>query len=520
MLSSLFRVDLRHLILWMSLFFVLVALGNGLHAAYQVQYDVLLKHNLETNRGYAENLAQVTDSFLSSSAQILEAAALDISESNLDAAATQKELEQLTSVTDVFNTLIALDASGKIFATEPPDALAIGTIMATEHTQRPLNSVESAGISGPVLGPKNRWISVIAQPIFSAKGRYAGLVGGVIHLGNGSALQNALNKYHYDDGSYFYIINAHGVVVYHPDLNLIGTSLTDSETVKAALRGGVGTQRTGDDAVMDEIISFAPIPFANWIVIAQRPTDVVLSPITNLFLQTAYYSLPLFIASLLAIWWSARFIARPLHELADVAANMDNRANFSRIRYIKGWYVEAALIQKGLMHSFSAIGSRIRKLHQEGSTDPLTGVVNRRGLDAAIETMMKNALNVAVVMLDIDHFKAVNDNHGHAVGDEVLKTITALIRDQVRKEDIVARMGGEEFAILLPETSLESAQHFAERLRTSIEQTYMRSAGYVTASLGIASYPMHGCSIHDSLNQADAALYRAKQAGRNRICIA
>src|SRR5690606_1362426 len=120
----------------------------------------------------------------------------------------------------------------------------------------------------------------------------------------------------------------------------------------------------------------------------------------------------------------------------------------------KGWYVEAALIQKGLMHSFSVIGNRMRKLHQEGSTDPLTGVVNRRGLDAAIDTMMKKALNVTVVMLDIDHFKAVNDKHGHAVGDEVLKSTTALIRDQVRQEDIVARMRGEEFAILLPETSL------------------------------------------------------------------
>src|SRR5690606_28623004 len=160
----------------------------------------------------------------------------------------------------------------------------------------------------------------------------------------------------------------------------------------------------------------------------------------NLFLQTAYYSLPLFIASLLAIWWSARLIAQPLHELADVAATMDNQANFSRIRFINGWYVEAALIQKGLMESFSVIDNRMRRLHREGSTDPLTGVVNRRGLDAAIDAMKEQVREVGVVMLDIDHFKAVNDNHGHAAGDDVLKSVTTLIRAEARRKDIVARM--------------------------------------------------------------------------------
>ncbi|MGE4369159.1 MAG: sensor domain-containing diguanylate cyclase [Burkholderiaceae bacterium] len=520
MLRSIFRVDLRHLILWMSLFFVLLALGNGLHAAYQVQYGVLLDHNLETNRAYAEGLAQVTDSFLQSSTHVLEAAALDIMENNLDPTATQNELDQLASVTNAFVAVFAVDASGKIFAAQPQDGFKVGTSLASNQALRMFNGSGDIAVSSPFQGPKNRWLSLIARPLFSSEGQPAGLVGGVVHLENDSALQNALSKYHYQEGSYFYIIDSHGMVVYHPDRNLIGTWLNDSAPVKAALRGGVGTQQTGENTATDEIISFAPIPFANWVVISQRPTDVVLSPITNLFLQTAYYSLPLFIASLLAIWWSARLIAQPLHELADVAATMDNQANFSRIRFINGWYVEAALIQKGLMESFSVIDNRMRRLHREGSTDPLTGVVNRRGLDAAIDAMKEQVREVGVVMLDIDHFKAVNDNHGHAAGDDVLKSVTTLIRAEARRKDIVARMGGEEFAILLPDTGLESARHFAERLRARIEQTYMEGAGYVTASLGVACYPLHGVSIHDSLNQADAALYRAKDAGRNCICLA
>lgn len=497
-----------------------MALGNGLHAAYQVQYDVLLEHNLEKNRAYAENLAQVTDSFLISSLQVLDATALDIAESNLSPVSIQKELGQLVSVTEAFNVLVVAEASGKILTKKPQGGLVDKTGAVSKLVQSLLNKNSSTSISGPFQGPEDRWSSAIARPIFSLDGHFLGLIFGLLYLENDSALQNALNKYNFQDGSFFYMVDERGVVLYHPDRRLIGSSLIETEPVRLALGGGIGTYRADENGAHDQIVSFAPIPCANWFVIAQRPTQVVLSPITDLFLQTAYYSLPLFFVSLLAIWWSARLIARPLHELADVAANMDHRANFSRIRFINGWYVEAALIRKGLLESFSAIGSRMRKLDQERATDPLTGVVNRRGLDAAIDLLMERTREVAIIMLDIDYFKGVNDNYGHAIGDEVLKKVSALVKDKVRKEDIVARIGGEEFVVLLPGKGLESARRFAERIRASVEQTCMESAGYVTVSLGVACYPMHGSSIHDALNQADVALYRAKETGRNRVCLA
>lgn len=518
--KSLFRVDLRRLILWMCLFFVLLALGNSLHAAYQVQRGLLLQHGLDTNRAHAEKLAHVTDSFFQSSAQVLEAAALDVTESRLDPAATQAELDQLASVTDIFNAIIAVDLSGKIFAARPEGAFLVDTHLQASQARQLLNGQEAAVISGAFKGPNNRWLSIIAHPIFSPDGSYAGFVGGAVHLQGGSALQNALDKLHYQDGSYFYIVDGMGTVVYHPKQDLIGSSFKDMEPVPAVLRGDSGTQRTTDGESNDELVSYVPIPFGNWGVVAQRPTEVALFNIDKLFLRTFYYSLPVFIISLLTIWWLARFIARPLHELAGVAANLDNRANFSRIRFIKGWYVEAAMIRQGLMESFLAVRSRIHRLHLEGTTDPLTGVVNRRGLDTAIEKLMEAAQNVAVVMVDVDNFKSVNDKHGHAVGDEVLKTITGLIMAEARREDVVARMGGEEFVILLPETGLDPARRFAERLRSAVEQAHFDNVGNLTISLGVACYPAHGADVNDSLVLADAALYRAKAAGRNCVHLA
>src|SRR5690606_8125068 len=111
MSKLLFRIDLQRLILWMCLFFVFLSLGNSLHAAYQAQRGLLLQHSLDANRAYAQKLAQVAGSFLKSSAQTLEAAALDITDSGLDPVATQKELDQLASVTDTFNVIFAVNAT-------------------------------------------------------------------------------------------------------------------------------------------------------------------------------------------------------------------------------------------------------------------------------------------------------------------------------------------------------------------------------------------------------------------------
>ncbi len=517
--KSFFRIDLRCLILCLCLFFVFLALANSLHAAYKVQHSLLLRHSFDTNRGYAEKLAHATNSFLESSAQALQAAALDITATRLDPAAIQNEFDQLASITDAFDAVIAVDISGKIIAAQPEGAF-LNAFLEAPQARELLNAREAAAISGAFKGPGDRWMSIVAHPVFSSDGGYAGFVGGTVLLQSGSALQSTLTKLHYQEGAYFYIVDAERKIVYHPTQGLIGSRSEDMESAPAVPPGGRGTQYMSGVESGGQLISYAPIPFAGWGVVAQRPVKLALSNIAELFWRTVYYSLPLFIVSLLAIGWLSRLIANPLRQLAEVAANLDNRAHFLRIRFIKGWYLEAALIRDGLMQSFSAIGNRMRKLHREGTTDPLTGVVNRRGLETAIEELTETARDVAVVMIDVDHFKSVNDKFGHTVGDEVLKAITVLIMAEARSEDVVARMGGEEFVALLPETGLESARHFAERLRSTIEQTPFDIVGNVTISLGVACHPVHGGDLRGALAMADAALYRAKAAGRNRVHVA
>ena len=126
----------------------------------------------------------------------------------------------------------------------------------------------------------------------------------------------------------------------------------------------------------------------------------------------------------------------------------------------------------------------------------------------------------AIIMVDIDHFKRVNDTYGHAVGDVVLRHLADTVTGSLRRSDFSGRIGGEEFAVMLPETSVEQGVQFAERLRTDLEQSKVTTeAGDIsyTASFGLALMSAEDASLDVALARADEALYRAKGAGRNRV---
>jgi len=169
-----------------------------------------------------------------------------------------------------------------------------------------------------------------------------------------------------------------------------------------------------------------------------------------------------------------------------------------------------------------------------GLTDALTGVRNRRYLDQRLSEEVISSVRshkpLAFLFVDIDYFKKINDNHGHQIGDKVLKKVADLIYSQLRAADIIARYGGEEFAVLLKEQGINDAQHIAERIRSTIEKTNIVSEGKiipVTASIGIAELTQLQNKTQDIekltyllTEAADSALYQAKENGRNQVITA
>lgn len=178
----------------------------------------------------------------------------------------------------------------------------------------------------------------------------------------------------------------------------------------------------------------------------------------------------------------------------------------------------------GLWLSLQKMQLAAQTLEQMATTDPLTGRLNRRAFFAVAEREFERSRRyqtpLAVLMLDIDWFKRVNDTHGHAIGDTVLRTLAGAWFDSLRRLDCVGRIGGEEFAILLPQTSQQDALALAERLRqrtAAIEIIAPQGNFHVTVSIGLACVGSHDANFNQALERADMALYQAKQAGRNRV---
>ena len=192
---------------------------------------------------------------------------------------------------------------------------------------------------------------------------------------------------------------------------------------------------------------------------------------------------------------------------------------------------DGVLIQIGLHASFrfTVVSARqeklLRELYESSTRDALTGLYNRRHFDdrtrAELAYAKRHQLDVGFVMIDVDFFKRVNDTYGHAAGDVILKNVAATLARQLRTEDVIARVGGEEFAILLRGISTDGARRLAERLRANVESLPILADGIpiaVTISAGCSALSeTEDNSLKSLLSIADQRLYDAKRSGRNRV---
>ncbi|MEO5795984.1 MAG: sensor domain-containing diguanylate cyclase [Rhodoferax sp.] len=180
--------------------------------------------------------------------------------------------------------------------------------------------------------------------------------------------------------------------------------------------------------------------------------------------------------------------------------------------------------QRLLEVQLTKISSLQALLQEQAIRDPLTGLFNRRYLDETLARDLTRARRedqpLALALLDLDGFKRINDTYGHLAGDQVLKSLSALLGKGARQTDTICRFGGEEFLAVLPKMSLDQAQHKVDAWRLEFAQTpiaFGDASLHVTFSAGIAAFPQHGADSGELVTCADAALYRAKQAGRNRV---
>ncbi len=191
------------------------------------------------------------------------------------------------------------------------------------------------------------------------------------------------------------------------------------------------------------------------------------------------------------------------------------------IGFVLQFYI-SSLAYIAFIFSFATIRQQYYRMHHLAHADSLTGLPNRRAgeelINYEIERVERYKHDFSVVVFDLDHFKRVNDNHGHDVGDGVLRELAKRVEGYLRKADRLIRWGGEEFVILLPETSPEEACHITERIRKAVNAEPFKGPGWLSASFGIASYQPDD-TLTLMIKRADQSLYGAKQNGRNCVVI-
>jgi diguanylate cyclase (GGDEF)-like protein/putative nucleotidyltransferase with HDIG domain len=225
-------------------------------------------------------------------------------------------------------------------------------------------------------------------------------------------------------------------------------------------------------------------------------------------------------------------VALALFSVANVAAVMayfriaGGAAGPADDRDISAFVLMTGTIAVGgtfLLHLRRRVGGLIDQLTAAATTDHLTGLLNRRGFQRAIDTEMarseRSGCGFSLLLGDCDFFKHLNDSLGHQAGDRALVMIGQMLEAEKRRIDVAARIGGEEFALVLPETSQHEALMVAERIRVGFARTFSRQPIPLTLSVGVAAYPAHGTTTDDLMRSADEALYAAKALGRDRTVL-
>ncbi|MBI4421851.1 MAG: diguanylate cyclase [Gemmatimonadetes bacterium] len=373
---------------------------------------------------------------------------------------------------------------------------------------------------------------VVAVPVQRPDGRILGALAARLNL---QGAQDVLTTFVQDTAHRIYVVTTDGALV-------IGSQGISAELMQAGLPAeALAGLTSGQQSALDYTSydgravagSLKPITRTRWSAVAEINEATAYRQVRQFRNRTLMLiSVFLLMVGGLA-YYLGLLLVRPLDRLikgaAEVAAG-DLTVDLPVVDYGAGevgylTYVfnhMVARIREG-RKELDAINERLRKQNEElerlSITDSLTGLSNRRHLMQRLNEEMLRARRhdrtFAVLMADVDHFKAYNDTFGHPAGDDVLRKMATILRESTRIVDCVARYGGEEFAVLLPEATGELAGQVAERIRARVAEEKFTHRK-ITLSVGIASFPEHGDSVEAVIARADEALYRAKRAGRNR----
>lgn len=434
-----------------------------------------------------------------------------------EARALRRLSNYLTSVREHFSDyeeLMVADPLGRPVATS---AARPGTLPL------PPTWLNDLRASGATLGAPywdsalNRVVMIAAVPIRLANGQFVGALKAKLQLGT---LDDVLKRLTPSSSGQLYLIMADGTVITRSgpgSTQPMRTKLPVATMQALQDRETTTIEYSGLDQVR-VIGTLKRVPRLNWRAVAEIPVRQAYRQVVGLRNETMAIVAALLVGLGSLAYVLGLLIVRPLDRLARGAAEVAAGDLAVDLPVTGGG--EVGYLTEIFNHMVARLRESHRELEQLSVTDSLTKLYNRRHLMETlaneIQRCRRHKRVVTVLMADVDEFKKYNDAFGHIAGDQVLTRVASVLRASTREVDCVARYGGEEFVLILPETKMQEAVEVVERIRTHLAQEEL-GQGAITLSIGIAEFPTHGDSPESIIASADAAMYQAKHAGRNRV---
>lgn len=417
-----------------------------------------------------------------------------------------------------FRSLVYVNAEGKTgidFDSPPGLSVADREYFASAKQGR-------THISPVLIGrTSGKAIVIFSAPIWDMREQFVGLVFGAVRI---NAIVNMVGSLHIAESDRAFIVNSADLTVLHAEGR---GELANVSSVQS----GDGSPRPYVNQRGVEVLGVSlPLKNGEWLLVQERSLDSILADMHKLIMMlilAAGASLLLLTPLLMRL---SRRITSPLESISEMSEKIieGQYTDTCPMLDTRTMAVEVRRLYDNFCRMAARLSDHVGELERLSTTDSLTGLGNRRRLSEEGERILSQCKRTgepcACLMLDLDHFKAVNDTYGHSVGDEVLKAFASLIKRAARTSDLVLRLGGEEFCILAQASKAVDALALAERIREEAEALVHRHGEVefrVTVSIGISELSgelrFGATSLDDMLAKADHALYQAKNAGRNRV---
>lgn len=475
----------------------------------------LIQNSLSIHEKYAEKIATSANQHFADMLQELDYSARLLEKNFYNTQLRKEEVLRLKNQSNNFNSVLLVGQNKHILAYAPSSldfnfGQAYNSLGIVESTEK-----KKTYISSPYWSLRNNLVVMMSQPIYDKTHQYLGMISGAIYLQKNNLINTMLNTQYDYKKSYMYVIDQHNRIIFHPDKNRIGEKIINNTGLDYINNHRKGSIRLKNSLGIDNLAGFAHIPSVKWIVVSQQPTDDLLAQANTLILKVSVGIFIFYLFIFLLVWYISSFISSPLNRLARMASMLNQAEIEDKIKEVDPWYFEVLKFRTSLLMSSESFSHRIAELKHRVNTDPLTGLYNRRGMQLFLNELLETRTEFAVLAIDIDFFKKINDQYGHDQGDVVLKTLAQIMRTNFRERDICCRSGGEEFLVLMTTADPSAAYKAAERLRTTMQQTNINGMGEITISIGIAFWFKDAEDISEVLKLADNKLYEAKHAGRN-----